>query len=54
MEKFIELLKENPKKAIVVAICILVFAIGNFVVGCAGRVHFDKIDNFTVESHGVK
>lgn len=47
MEKFLELVKNNPKKAIVVAITLLVFAVGNFITGCTYRYHADRIDNIT-------
>lgn len=44
MEKFIELLKNNPKKAIVILIALLVFAVGNVIInGCA--FHLSGADN---------
>lgn len=48
MDKFIELLKTNPKKAILVLLTLLFFSIGSFFLsGCAYRFHVDKADNMT-------
>lgn len=50
MDKFIELLKTNPKKAILVLLTLLFFAVGSlFLSGCAYKFHADKLDNVTHE-----
>lgn len=44
MDKFFQLLKQNPKKAILVLITLLVFSIGaQFIQGCA--FHLSGADN---------
>lgn len=46
MNKFIELLKSNPKKAILILIVLLVYAVGSyFIAGCA--FHLSGADNVT-------
>lgn len=46
MQKFIDLLKSNPKKAILVLIVLLVYAVGSyFITGCA--FHLSGADNVT-------
>lgn len=46
MQKFIDLLKSNPKKAILVLIVLLVYAVGSyFITGCA--FHLSGADNIT-------
>lgn len=47
MEKFFELLKQNPKKAIFICLAAIVLAIGNILSGCAYKLHIDKADNLT-------
>lgn len=47
MQKLIDFILTNPKKAIVVLIALLVFAIGNFLLsGCAFKSFF-QADNVT-------
>lgn len=46
MEKFIDLLKNNPKKALVILIALIFIAVGNiFLNGCA--FHLSGADNVT-------
>lgn len=47
MEKFFEILKNNPKKAIFICLAFIVLAIGNLLTGCAYKLHVDKADNLT-------
>ena len=53
MQKLIDFILTNPKKAIVVLIALLVFAVGNFFLsGCAFKGFF-KADNVTHSSEIV-
>lgn len=46
MEKLLNLLKTNPKKAILILISLLVYAVGSyFITGCA--FHLNGADNVT-------
>lgn len=52
MEKFLVLLKENPKKALVFVIALLAFTVASiFLDGCAYKFHVDKADNL---SHSIE
>lgn len=45
MEKLLNLLKTNPKKAILILISLLVYAVGSyFITGCA--FHADNVTGF--------
>lgn len=46
MEKFLKLLKTNPKKAIIILVSLLAYAITSyFITGCA--FHLSGADNVT-------
>lgn len=53
MEKFLNLLKNNPKKAIVILISLLVYAFGSyFLSGCA--FHVEGADNVSGFVHPLR
>lgn len=48
MKDLFDIIKNNPKKAIVILLSLLILSIGNMILeGCAYKLHVDKADNLT-------
>lgn len=48
MKNLFDIIKNNPKKAIVILLSLLIFTVGNMILeGCAYKLHVDRADNLT-------